>query len=104
MEKELIEISKRIKQLRVARHVSQIELAQAIGVSQTHMSNIEHGKTVVTLSRLMMIAKVLGSKMGYFFGENDTSKEETETHKVDISDLAAIVKAVRLVDAGKAVV
>ena len=42
-------IGERIRKLRIQNGISQIELAKAIDVSQTHMSNIENGNTGISL-------------------------------------------------------
>lgn len=38
-----------IKVLRQERHIQKTELAQAVGITQTHLSNSENGQSVVTL-------------------------------------------------------
>ena len=42
-------IGNNIKQMRTKSQVSQQSLAKAINISQTHMSNLENGKTGVSL-------------------------------------------------------
>ena len=43
-------IGNNIKQMRTKSQVSQQSLAKAINISQTHMSNLENGKTGVSLA------------------------------------------------------
>ena len=45
-------IGTRIKMLRFAKHMQQTELAKRMGISQTHMSNIESGRNNVTVDNL----------------------------------------------------
>lgn len=45
-------IGTRIKMLRFAKHMQQTELAKRMGISQTHMSNIESGRNNVTVENL----------------------------------------------------
>lgn len=47
------EIGLRIKTLRLKNNIYQTELAKEIGVSQTHMSNIESGRAGLTLENLV---------------------------------------------------
>ena len=44
--------------------ISQIELAKAINVSQTHMSNIENGNTGISLGTAVRISRTLGISLG----------------------------------------
>lgn len=46
-------IGNNIKQMRTKSQVSQQSLAKAINISQTHMSNLENGKTGVSLDELI---------------------------------------------------
>ena len=43
------EIGKNIRLMRIRHGISQSELAQRLDVSQTHMSNLEHGRVSVSL-------------------------------------------------------
>ncbi len=53
------EIGYRVKNLRIEREIAQTELARAIGVSQTHLSNIETGKVGLTTENVVKLAEVL---------------------------------------------
>ena len=44
------------------------ELAAKIGVSQTHLSNIERGRVQISLKLLLRIANVLERRLDYFLG------------------------------------
>ena len=56
-----------IKMFRTVNHISQGELAKQLGISQTHMSNIEHGRVLVNLRLLMRIANIFKCKLDDFF-------------------------------------
>ncbi|MDE6873718.1 MAG: helix-turn-helix domain-containing protein [Lachnospiraceae bacterium] len=60
MEVDYTAIGKRVKQLRKERNMSQEQLAEQVGVSVPHMSNIETGKTKFSLPVLIGLANVLG--------------------------------------------
>lgn len=52
-EQSLQGIGSKIKLLRTLRQVNQQQLAKQLGISQTHMSNIEAGRVSVNLRLLM---------------------------------------------------
>ena len=54
-------IGTRIKMLRFAKHMQQTELAKRMGISQTHMSNIESGRNNVTVDNLSSCTKFLNA-------------------------------------------
>lgn len=53
-------IGERIRQLRMERGISQIELAERAGLVQPHIVRIEQGRYSVGLDTLQAIAKALG--------------------------------------------
>lgn len=55
-----VALGARIRELRLRRRMSLRELARRLGVSAATVSQIEHGRTGVTVSRLARIAEVLG--------------------------------------------
>ena len=80
-EKCLQQLGNNIRFLRTACQLSQQELAKRIGVSQTHLSNIEHSHVKVTLKLLLRIANVLECPLGIFLDTNaalDWGKEQAE--------------------------
>ena len=50
----------RIRELRIQAGMEQKELADAVGVTQPHVSNWESGKRIPTTAMLPAIAKALG--------------------------------------------
>lgn len=61
----------KIKDLRIARNMSQEELAEKSGVSRTIISFLETGKPVQTKTgTLQKIATALGVSMVFLFQEN----------------------------------
>ena len=57
-EKCLASVGGNIRFLRMARQLSQQELARRIDVSQTHLSNLEHNHAQISLKLLLRIANV----------------------------------------------
>ena len=52
-------IGQRIKEIRMRAGLSQSKAAEAIGVAQSHMSNIETGTTRVSLTAIVSLANAL---------------------------------------------
>lgn len=72
----LLEVSQRIRFLRIRRNVKQLELAEALGISQANMSNIERGRTGLTISNLLKIQQYLDCPIYAFFPDS-TQKSTT---------------------------
>ena len=62
-EKCLTCIGGNIRFLRAACQISQQEMAERIGVSQTHLSNLEHNHVQISLKLLLRIANLLGCSL-----------------------------------------
>ena len=76
----------RIKTLRLKNNIYQTELAKSIGVSQTHMSNIESGRTGLTLENLVKMTNIFNCGIDdIVFGEEKAKKEKAEK-KEDTKD------------------
>ena len=74
-------IGNNIKQMRTKSQVSQQNLAKAINISQTHMSNLENGKTGVSLAIAIRISQHLKCSLDeLIFG---TDKKSLSDHTVD---------------------
>lgn len=56
-------IGKRVQERRIAKKISQAELAVRISVTSPHISNIERGKTKVSLPTLIEIARALDATL-----------------------------------------
>ena len=52
-------IGKRISSIRIRRNVSQVDLAKLIGVSVTHLCNLENGKVNIMIYHLSRMSKEL---------------------------------------------
>jgi transcriptional regulator with XRE-family HTH domain len=65
------ELGRRIKKVREERHLTLKAVETAAGISATHVSEIERGKTSPTLGALLRIARALGKTPAYFFEEEE---------------------------------
>ncbi|WP_301961989.1 helix-turn-helix domain-containing protein [uncultured Phascolarctobacterium sp.] len=80
-EKCLQNIGGNIRFLRMARQVSQQEMAERIGISQTHLSNLERNHVNINLKLLLRIANVLECPLEIFLDTQaalDWGKEQAE--------------------------
>ena len=99
-------LSRRVKMIRLAQGVSQTKMAEVIGTSQTNLSNMEAGRTAITIQNLFKIQKVLGCKMADFFvdfdGESeviaDKNQEMAPQSSLDLEDALSILKLLKKVD------
>lgn len=64
-------VGHRIKNMRTKQHIKQADLADSIGVSHTHMSNIERGETKVGLEILVNISEKLNVTVDYLIGKKN---------------------------------
>lgn len=97
---ELKELSRKVKMIRLAKGVSQTRMAEEIGVSQTNLSNMEAGRTAITIQNLFKIQKVLGCKMADFFVDFDSDAVEKEEAKktIEVEDVLQILRLLKKVD------
>ena len=59
MDTELMKIGSRVKQARLAKHLTQMQLAEAAGISVSFLSNIENGRQSMNLRALIAISDAL---------------------------------------------
>ncbi len=68
-------LGQRIAQLRKERGLTQVQLAEILGVSQQHMQSFEKGRRRVPVSALPRLSKVLGVPVEALIGmETNTNK------------------------------
>ena len=66
-------VGERIKAMRMQRCMSQSEVAKMIGISQAHLSNIECGRSNITLENLFALQDCFEVRMAAFFEDLDSS-------------------------------
>jgi transcriptional regulator with XRE-family HTH domain len=67
------ELGKRLKKIRESKHLTLKNIESSAGISATHISEIERGKTSPTLGALLRISKALGKDPAYFVEEDELS-------------------------------
>lgn len=65
------ELGRRMKAVRESKHLTLKSIEAAAGISATHISEIERGKTSPTLGALLRISKALGKDPAYFIEDED---------------------------------
>ena len=60
------ELGRRIRSLRAGRHLTLKQVEESSGLSATHLSEIERGRTSPTIGALTRIARALGRPASYF--------------------------------------
>lgn len=61
----------RLKELRIAHNMSQMDLANALGISQSAIAKWELHKTEPTASAIISIAKFFDESADYLLGLNE---------------------------------
>ena len=96
-EKCLTCIGGNIRFLRAACQISQQEMAERIGVSQTHLSNIEHNNVQVSLKLLVRSANVLGCTLETLL-DRKAAAEWAQAHDAEADEQAAGAKSERVTE------
>lgn len=98
-EKSLQGIGNSIKLLRTLHKVSQQELAQSLGISQTHMSNIENGRVAVNLRLLMRVANLFKCKLDDIisgtFPDEEEMAAETAAENYSAEEVRLLLKVLQ---------
>ena len=75
MEKDLREIGERVKQARLARGLSQADLAEKLNMSVTYLSKIENGRNVMSITVLVKISDALNVSTDWLL-RNETHRSQ----------------------------
>ncbi|MDX1443719.1 MAG: helix-turn-helix transcriptional regulator [Gammaproteobacteria bacterium] len=67
MDEFRVRFGRRVRQLREARGLSQQQLADAVSINLTHLSNIENGRYGIRFSRLETLASALSCELADLF-------------------------------------
>lgn len=94
-----------VRKIRISRGITQIQLANMLDISQTHMSNIENGNTGMSLSTAIKIGQCLQCRIdALVYGETSERKWSQADLNADfLNGLSAedLLKALGLVVLGK---
>ena len=71
---EIDELGRRIRKLRLERRMTLKQVEQASGLSATHLSEIERGRTSPTIGALVRIARALEKDASYFIEHEERAE------------------------------
>ena len=75
-----------IKIRRIRKGIPQKELAQELGISQTHLSNVENGRTMLSIESLLKVKRCLECTLDDLLDSGISSAaQETGNKSSDIS-------------------
>ena len=74
-------ISYRLKQLRQERKLTQVKVAESVGITQQSYARWENGKVIPTSEKLSQIAKFYGVTTDYLLGEQT---DESDLSNVEL--------------------
>ncbi|HVS32799.1 MAG TPA: helix-turn-helix transcriptional regulator [Thermoanaerobaculia bacterium] len=80
-------VGRKIRQLRRQRKLTQVELAQKIGIHQSDLSRMEQGEYKVGLDTLLRVLQTFDLSIGDFFEEND--RAQTVVQKLNSLSVSA---------------
>ena len=88
----LLSIGSNIRLLRSTCRLKQQQFAERIGISQTHLSNIEHNNVQVSLKLLVRSANVLGCSLETLL-DRTAAAEWAPVHGLEVDEQAAGAKS-----------
>ena len=89
-------LNEKIKQLRMARNISQVELARKLGVSKQSVSNWENDNIQPSIDMLVKISKCLSVSTDYLLGLNpEKTIDATGLTDIQITHIRQIVEDIR---------
>ena len=71
-------IGDNVRRAREARNMKQVELARALGITQSMLAQIERGTKALTMNLALCVVSVLGCSLDELAGRQIKTKEEQE--------------------------
>ena len=72
-----INLGKRVKQLRLEHNLTQDQVAKVLHATPGYISNVENGRTAMSLKMLMYFARLTDTTLDSLVGSMDTSYTKT---------------------------
>ena len=79
-----MEFSERLKNLRKQAHLTQVEVAEKLGISQQAYASWERGVKKPTQENLVKISQILKVSIDYLVGNSDKDLKDDEFDNVEI--------------------
>lgn len=97
VEPNFVKIGQNIKIMRIRKGVTQSELAKKLGISQIHMSNLEHGRVSVNLKVLLRLSNYFSCGVDALLGLtlNTEVKPQEVEDKYTAEELLDILKVLK---------
>ncbi len=70
-------LGKKVKELRIANHLTQEQVAKALGVTPGYISNVENNRSLMTLRMLTYYAQLTNMSLDYLAGMIDEDYKNT---------------------------
>ena len=77
--------------MRLKLAVSQTECASKLGISQTHLSNIEHGRSGITLQMLCRVCDILQD----YLVRGAEKTDEKKHSEITIDEVVRVIKMLK---------
>ncbi len=81
-ELDFAKIGKKIKEIRISRHLTQEYVANATDVNTSHISNIENNRVKVSLSTLVQICNALDTTVDYILADEYNQPSTVIEHEI----------------------
>ncbi|WP_074932897.1 helix-turn-helix transcriptional regulator [Treponema bryantii] len=89
-------LSERIKELRIARGMSQVEIAERLGVSKQSVSNWENDNILPSIDMLIKIAHLFSVSTDFLLGEDERQYlEVTDLTQTQMSHIQQVIDDIR---------
>ena len=79
---DLLKIGEAIKIRRIKRRIHQTKLAEQLGISQTHLSNAENGRVMLSLKALLKLKRIFELVDPENYDELGKKKEKVKRYKL----------------------
>ena len=84
---DLLKIGEAIKIRRIKRRIHQTKLAEHLGISQTHLSNAENGRVMLSLKALLKLKRIFDCTLDELvdpenYDELGKKKEKVKRYKL----------------------
>lgn len=79
-----MEFSERLKNLRKQAHLTQVDVAEKLGISQQAYASWERGIKKPTQENLVKIAQILNVSIDYLVGNSDKNLKKEELDNVEL--------------------
>lgn len=86
IDKELTQVIDRVREIRLHRSMSQLELAEKANISQSFLASLEAGKKSPSVTTILKLAKALEINPGDLFTKNFTNKAQIKEEIIGLLD------------------